>query len=145
MANWQGVSMAAMLLILQAARAGGFSAGMEERTIFSPARGGNVSVSVWYPASGDTPARVMGASPIFEGVAAAPGADMAAGRHHLLLLAHGGLRAAAGQGDWLAGLLAEHGYIVLNVQAPRAGDAQAAARDAWLRAADLSAALDAVL
>ena len=82
--------------------------------------------------------------PVFEGLPARRDAAIADGRFPVVLLAHGGLRAAPNQSGWIAADLASRGMIVAVVPPPRPASAEAAVAEIWLRPADLSAALTAL-
>ena len=118
--------------------------GVRTITVASPDRDQPLAVTLWYPAgAGGTPERV-GETPLFEGLPARRDAAMADGRFPVVLLAHGGLRAAPNQSGWIAADLASRGMIVAVVPPPRPASAEAAVAEIWLRPADLSAALTAL-
>lgn len=120
--------------------------GVRAMTAMVPVRGETVDVTLWYPARNGGEGEHVGATGVFEGTPAQRNAEVADGAFPIILFAHGGLRAAPQSGAWIAAHLAAHGNIVVAVQPPRldARDAQIAAREVWLRPADLSAALSMV-
>jgi predicted dienelactone hydrolase len=120
--------------------------GLRTFSFLSPARGHSVESSLWYPSAANTDRQRIGDSQVFTGVSAHPNAAMAAGRHPLVLLAHGGLRSARFGSAWIAADLAARGYIVLQVHPPALApdEAHRAGPEIWLRPADLSAALTAI-
>jgi predicted dienelactone hydrolase len=121
--------------------------GIRSLAVPVPARHGTLTATIWYPAlPGGTPA-MIGESKIFVGVSASKDAPLAAGSHPLILLSEGGLRSAPNLGAWLAADLAARGFIVVTAPPPdlTADKVQSIAAEIWLRPADLSASLDAVL
>ncbi len=119
------------------------------RTLSAPAshRGGSIRVALWYPAQAGTgTGAAIGRNAVFAGTPAFEGASVAPGRLPLVLLSHGGLRAAPHTGGWIAAALARRGFVVaapLPAGAPPE-TAGAALPEIWLRPADLSAALTAL-
>lgn len=110
-------------------------------------RGGMISASVWYPASTSLYAVPIGENPVFQGTPAFVGAGIAAGRFPLVLLSHGSGGNMDGLG-WLSAQLARAGVMVVAVNHPGSTSGDSSPRrstDLVARAADLSAALDAVL
>lgn len=139
--------IAPLLLVAAIAPGKADPVGFAARTVPSPERRADLDVGIWYPgAPGGTPA-VIGATPIFEGVAARRDPPIVAGHFPLILLAHGGLRAAPNLTNWLAADLAARGMIVATVPPPRLaeGEAAAALRETWLRPLELSRILSAIL
>ncbi|MBB3020562.1 putative dienelactone hydrolase [Microvirga lupini] len=109
-------------------------------------RGQAIELTVWYPtASAGTP-QTVGEGKIFKGTSGLRNASVAEGRYPVILLAHGGFRAAPNHEGWIAASLAARGYIVGVTRPPKLGprDAQAAVQEIWLRPADLSAALTTI-
>lgn len=125
---------------------GGDGVGVRAMVAMVPERGETVDVTLWYPARTGGDGERVGATGVFEGTPARRNAEIADGAFPVILFAHGGLRAAPQSGGWIAAHLAARGNIVVAVQPPRLGakDAQIAAREVWLRPADLSAALSMV-
>jgi predicted dienelactone hydrolase len=145
-------SLRALALLAICATGGSLSAhasdavGVRMMSVMTPERGAPLALTLWYPAgSGGWPARV-GANSVFVGVSALRDAAMADGVFPVVVVAHGGLRAAPHQSGWISARLAERGYIVAAVQPPvlTAGEAGRAVAEIGLRSADLSAALSAV-
>lgn len=109
--------------------------------------GRSVDVALWYPAEdGGTPVSI-GAGPVFKGVAAMEGAPIADGPFPLVLIAHGGLRSAPHQANWLGAALAADGFVAAIVRGPALGpaDAAMATDEIGRRPNDLRAALDALI
>lgn len=120
--------------------------GITTMAIDVPARDRALNVTLWYPAkAGGTVVRV-GDSPVFEGVEGRQDAPIADGRLPIILVSHGGIRAAPGQGNWIGSGLAARGFVAAVVRGPRLGpsDAQSALQEIWQRPADLSATLSAL-
>lgn len=102
-----------------------------------------LSVTLWYPAkAGGTPV-LIGDSPVFEGVAAHQDAPIADGPFPVVLVSHGGMRAAPHHGNWLGSHLATQGFVAAVVRGPTLGprDAEVALQEIWRRPADLAATL----
>lgn len=110
-------------------------------------RAAPVAASVWYPAGARTYRGLIGDNAVFRGVPAFVGAAVAEGRFPLVLLSHG----SGGNMDnlgWLSAALAAEGVMVLGVNHPGSTSGDSSPRrsvDLAARAADLSAALDALL
>ncbi len=103
-----------------------------------------LALSVWYPADA-AGSEEIGGNAVFEGTAAAPDAPLPEGSFPLVVISHGGLRSAADSGAWLGAALAQAGFIAVEVNAPRPGDAAGAVDEIWQRPRDISRALDLVL
>jgi predicted dienelactone hydrolase len=112
----------------------------------APERGRAIEVALWYPTAATAASETVGETAIFRGVAVQRGAPMIAARMPLVLLAHGGMRAAPNLGAWVAAGLAARGYAVALPRQPNPAKlaARQAPRELWLRPADLSATLDAL-
>ncbi len=106
-----------------------------------------LAVSVWYPAGSPTYRVKIGDSLLFDGAPAFVGAAIEDGHFPLFVLSHG----SGGNMDalaWLSSGLAQHGAIVLAVNHPGTTSGDSSPRRTVRldeRAADLSAALDALL
>jgi predicted dienelactone hydrolase len=124
--------------------------GIATLTVPAPERGGSIEVMLWYPAAGKGKPERIGDNAIFQGVGAQRDAPLdapsGAGSMPLILLAHGGLRAAPNTSAWIAVALAERGFLVAVPRQPdpRSLAAHDAPREIWLRPADLSATLTAL-
>ncbi|WP_146191532.1 alpha/beta hydrolase family protein [Azospirillum humicireducens] len=122
--------------------------GYRSMTIASPARGGEVTVGIWYPAASDGDGgagTLVGGSRVFEPTPARTGA-LPQGRHPLLVMAHGGLRAGGHIGDWLAAGMARAGYVVALVEPVGfQPDGAGVLKELTARPADMSAAISALL
>src|SRR5438309_2114603 len=101
--------LAAGLLAAAPAAQSGTPVGLRTLTVPVPARGGAIEVGLWYPAAGQGKAALVGDSKIFQGVAIARNAPVMAGPLPLILLSHGGMRAAPNMGAWIAARLAVRG------------------------------------
>jgi predicted dienelactone hydrolase len=124
------------------------SVGIRQIEAPSAARGGNLDVTVWYPAkAGGTPL-VLGESMFFQGTSAMGDAPIAEGRFPLILLSHGaGLAGNPQAVSWIAAPLARQGYVVAAPAHPgNSGKTRSAAETLkiWLRPGDLSETLDAL-
>lgn len=111
-----------------------------------PERGTELPVALWYPAAaGGIPAQV-GENAVFAGSPALLDAPIAGGSFPIILLSHGGLRSAPGLGGWIASRLAAQGFVVAAVSGPGAHlNPSDAWREIWLRPADLTEALTALV
>ena len=121
--------------------------GLRLLTVMAPERGQSLDVRLWYPAAaGGTPVR-LGDSKVFQGVPAQQDAPIAEGAFPIILVSHGGLRSAPNLTGWIASRLADLGFVVAVTRPPDLGDrgAEAAIPEIWLRPADLSATLTALL
>jgi predicted dienelactone hydrolase len=120
------------------------------RQIASPssARGGNLDVTVWYPAEAGGNPVVLGESVFFQGTPALRNAPIAEGRFPLILLSHGaGLTGSPEGVSWIATPLARAGFVVAAPAHPgNSGKTRSAAETLkiWLRPGDLSETLDAM-
>lgn len=120
--------------------------GVRSMTASAPTRGEPIELTVWYPTDVKGPAETIGGSKVFKGTRALRNAPVAKGQYPVIMLAHGGFRAAPYQEGWIASSLAAIGYIVGVTRPPALGpkDAEKAVQELWLRPADLSAALTAL-
>ncbi|WP_020680770.1 alpha/beta hydrolase family protein [Marinobacterium rhizophilum] len=117
--------------------------GLQVRELAVPGRDNPISVKFWYPARSDGDLRRVGENKVFEGVAARQDASIAEGQFPLVLLSHGGLRAAPHMSNWIAADLASRGFLVAVPQPPRLeySDAGVAVQEIWRRPSDLRATL----
>ena len=124
---------------------GGALVGVRSAQVEVPERRQTIDLTHWYPATAGGVAEQVGANAVFVGTPAQRNAPVATGSFPLVVLSHGGLRAARYMGAWLAADLARRGYWVVQVHAPvlKPTDAAKALRETWLRPADLSAAVTA--
>lgn len=122
--------------------------GVREMTAPSAARGGDLQVTVWYPALIGGMAVTLGDSPFFAGTIAERGAPIAEGRFPLVLMSHGaGLGGTPQAMSWMAAGLAAQGFIVAAPTHPGNGGADRSAEKTmqlWLRPGDVGATLDAM-
>lgn len=150
MRAWIRAFGAAALLATAAAGpvAAGGDVGVRPLTVTPPERSEAVRLSLWYPAAGDGEPVRVGENGVFRGTPARRSATVEGGPFPLVLIAHGGFRSAPDSAGWLGAALAREGYVVAEVTPPPvpAGPArQSVLAELWLRPADLSAALTAVL
>ena len=122
--------------------------GVRQIEAASSARGGNLDVTVWYPAqSGGAPV-LLGESVFFQGTAARQDAPTLSGRFPLILLSHGaGLAGSPEAVSWIATPLARAGFVVAAPAHPgNSGKNRSAAETMklWLRPGELSETLDAM-
>ena len=111
-----------------------------------PERGATLEIAAWYPAATGGTLELVGDSAVFAGVPARRDAPIASGSFPVILLGHGGMRAAPYLGAWIASRLAARGFFVIAPRSPNPADlmAENAVRELWLRPSDLSAALTVV-
>lgn len=120
------------------------------RQIAAPSkeRGGNLAVTIWYPADAGGKPVTLGESVFFAGTDAMLEAPISRGKYPLILLSHGaGLGGTPQAMSWIATPLAKRGFIVAAPTHPGNAGANRSAAETmklWLRPADISAALDAV-
>ncbi|TPM30814.1 alpha/beta fold hydrolase [Mesorhizobium sp. B2-3-4] len=126
----------------------GDAAGVRHVAAPSMERGGDLDVTVWYPAEPGGVTVTLGDSELFTGTAAAQNAPISQGRFPLILLSHGaGLAGTPQAMSWIATPLARQGFIVAAPTHPGNGGKNRSAAETiklWLRPADLSATLDAM-
>ncbi|EIM75212.1 hypothetical protein A33O_09449 [Nitratireductor aquibiodomus RA22] len=122
-------------------------AGYDRLTVKADHRPSVLAASVWYPAGTPTYRGLVGDNAVFQGSSAYVGAAVAEGRFPLFVLSHG----SGGNMDaisWLSSALAMRGAMVLAVNHPGSTSGDSSPRRSLRldeRAADLSAALDALL
>lgn len=103
-----------------------------------------LELSIWYP-SDEQASATIGGNPVFEGVSAAPDARLPEGPLPLVVVSHGGLRSAADSGAWLSSSIAQAGFIVVEVNAPRPKDGASALDEIWRRPQDITRSIDLML
>jgi len=121
--------------------------GIHEVAVSSPVRASSVRALVWYPTPSTDKPVSHGASGVFVGSSARPGAAVALGKHPLVLVSHGGFRSAANSANWLASAMTEQGYIAAVVTPPaiRPGPARAKVlNELSFRPLDLSSTISAL-
>lgn len=103
-----------------------------------------LSLSVWYPSAAEASASI-GGNAVFEGAPAAPEAPFPDAAFPLVVVSHGGLRSARDSGAWLSAAIAQAGYVVVEVNAPRPDNAALALDEIWQRPRDIRRAIDLML
>lgn len=141
------ISLGALLLICIAsnALADTNAVGFKTSTLASSDR--PLEMVVWYPTASTAKSEVIGDNPIFASASAVGNAPPATGEHPLVVISHG-YRGNWSNQTWLASALAHQGYIVAAVNHPGSTThdrSPKAAAQLWLRPADISRAIDAVL
>lgn len=119
--------------------------GHEVRAIAMDHRDGPVTVHLWYPAADpDAEAEPLGRNAMFAGTEVISDAPPAPGEHPVILLSHGSGGSADKMG-WLAGPLAEDGWIVAAPNHPGTTSRDSLPERTimpWERTADMRAVLD---
>jgi predicted dienelactone hydrolase len=132
------------LLPIHAAQAGD-QIGFREITVPDAIR--SLHVALWYPTDDTRPSTAVAENPVFYGVAVVKDAAPEKGPLPLILLSHG-YGGSWRNLSWLAGALAQQGYIVAAPDHPgtttRDRDPQKAAQ-LWERPRDLSRTIDVLL
>lgn len=122
--------------------------GVREIAAPSKERGGDLAVTIWYPAEAGGKTITLGENAFFVGTDAMLDAPISRGEYPLILLSHGaGLGGTPQAMSWIATPLAKQGYIVAAPTHPGNGGVNRSAAETmklWLRPADISATLDAV-
>lgn len=103
-----------------------------------------LELTIWYPSDSEANDEI-GGNAVFSGASAAPNAPVPAGRLHLVVMSHGGLRSAADSGAWLGASLARVGFMAVEFNAPRPNNAATAVNEIWRRPRDISRAVDLIL
>lgn len=146
LARLTGLALAALLAV--PGHAAGDKTGVGVSSMIRPEAnfGRGVSMTIWYPAqTGGGASELVGRNAVFEGTPAQREASPIPGKLPLVLLSHGGRRSSEQSGAWLAGRLAEGGYIVAEVSGQRPRDPATALGEIWRRPAELGQALDLLL
>ncbi|MDR3516596.1 MAG: alpha/beta fold hydrolase [Azospirillaceae bacterium] len=122
------------------------TAGVQQMSLPSPARGKPLSVTLWYPAGAGGHETLVGDSKLFTGTPARADAPIAGGRHPLIVLSHGS-GARVETMAWLAASLAEAGFIVAGPNHPGTTSGDSTPEDTpklWQRTDDLSTTITAL-
>lgn len=120
--------------------------GVKTLAVPSPARGRDLAVTVWYPATPGGAETRVGESRLFQGVPAFADAPRAPGRFPLILVSHGSGARIENLG-WIANRLVAAGFIVAGPNHPgtTSGDSTPIATpNVWERTDDLSTLLTAL-
>jgi predicted dienelactone hydrolase len=140
------VIFALALMTTASAATAADSVGLDTLSIATAHHGGDMNMSIMYPAEGGTET-VLGENPVFFGTTVREHAKPLPGKHPIILFSHGWggnyVRMA-----WLTAGLAAKGAIVVAVNHPNSTtrDIQyQSALNHWTRVQDLTAALDYVL
>jgi len=114
--------------------------------VFNPERNESITVDIWYPTAVDSTEFTVGKNKVFLGTKASLGAPISDGKYPVVLLAHGGMRAAPVHSGWVASGLAKRGLIVIVPKPPQFSNISpdVASNELWLRPADLSYSLASV-
>jgi predicted dienelactone hydrolase len=121
--------------------------GVREIAVLAPERSTSVQATVWYPTHGAGTPVLVGDNAVFRGIPALRNSPVARGLFPLVLIAHGGFRAAPNTASWLASALVAKGYIAVVMQPPlilHGPPPPAILQELWLRPADMSATLTAI-
>lgn len=122
-------------------------AGFRAEQMFMPHHDAETRVAIWYPNGGGGAVERYGENPVFQGVDAAMGAEVAEGTYPLIMFSHG-LGGTDRAQAWLGSALAERGAIVVMVNhlnSTWGSFDMSQGVQHWTRAQDISVALDAVL
>ncbi|RVU32270.1 alpha/beta hydrolase family protein [Neptunomonas marina] len=105
-----------------------------------------IEVVFWYPSVSEGKLKQIGNTRVFAVPEVLDGAQPVDGRFPVIVLSHGGIRAAFSHYSWVARSLARKGFIVATPVPPdpRAITASSAFNELALRSADLSSALTAL-
>ena len=106
-----------------------------------------LEVHLWYPATAQDEITLVGANAVFTGAPAFVDAPPQAGTYPMILLSHGSGGNAANL-SWIAGALAERGFVVAATNHPRTTSRDSIPLETvkvWERPMDLSALIDAGL
>ncbi|WP_077653047.1 alpha/beta hydrolase family protein [Salinivibrio kushneri] len=119
------------------------ASGLASQTVFNPERESTIEVDIWYPTTLDSTHFEFGKNKVFVGTKTNRNAPIASGKHPIVLLAHGGMRASPFHAGWVASGLAKAGFIVVVPQQVglSAANVTSAPRELWLRPSDLSISL----
>ena len=122
--------------------------GVRQISAPSKERGGNLDVTVWYPAKSGGEEVVLGESMLFVGTPAMRDAPISNGKFPLILLSHGAGLAGNPQAlSWITTPLARQGFVVAAPTHPgNSGKNRSAAETMkiWLRPGDLTETLNAM-
>ena len=141
------IILAALLLVGSGRLALAKTVGVRELEVPSAERKAALHAVVWYPAGDNGQAVLIGENAVFRGTPGFQGASIANGRFPLVLISHGGFRAAPNVASWLAAALAADGFIAVVATLPpipQGNAAQSILDELWRRPADLSATLTAL-
>lgn len=145
--NLKALKPAILLALLALPAKADMLPGFDRFDLSAAHRARPVAAALWYPAAGPSYRGKIGDGPIFAPSTVFMAPAVAEGRHPLVLLSHGSGGNAETLG-WLAEGLVARGAIVLAVNHPGSTSGDSSARrslDLGARAADLDAALEAVL
>ena len=146
-AMWRAALIAVVLALVGSHPAAAATVGVRDVAIPVPERHSVLHAFVWYPTGAGGIEVLVGGNAVFRGTPGLRDAPVLDGRFPLIVIAHGGFRAAPDVASWLASALASHGFITAVVNPPviPGGPAKPSVpSELWLRPADLSAAITAV-
>lgn len=118
--------------------------GAREVSVFVPARQKTIKTMVWYPTAEHGASTLIGDNAVFAGTPAQIDAPAKNGRYPMILIAHGGFRAAPNAASWLASRLAQKDFVAVVVTPPalpKGPPVQSVLEELWQRPTDLSAVL----
>lgn len=122
-------------------------AGVRELSIDAPHHGRALTGAIYYPSTGGGALEIYAENPVFVGMPVLKNAEMATGKHPLVLMSHG-MGGHIRSLGWLSTGLAEQGAIVIAVNHPnstwRDSDLGEGLKH-WTRTQDLKLALDTLL
>jgi len=122
-------------------------AGVREIKVVSPARGKDLDVTIWYPAGSSGKVLSVGADRIFQGTEAFADVPVRPGTYPLIVFSHGS-GASIQKMSWLAGTLADKGFIVAGPNHPGTTSGDSTPEDTpklWERTDDLSNVISMLL
>lgn len=137
----------AIALLLTTTTAFADPAGYRDLSIDAPHHGRPLTGAVYYPSAGGGTPETYAENPVFFGVPAIKDADLAQGKHPLVLLSHG-LGGHIRSLGWLSTALAESGAIVVAVNHPNSTFGDFDLKNGlqhWTRVQDMELALDTIL
>lgn len=122
--------------------------GAQEISVFVASRQMTIKTMVWYPTVENGTSALIGDNAVFAGTPAQIDAPPKDGNFPLILIAHGGFRAAPNAASWLASRLAHKGFIAVVVTPPTLPNGlpdQSVLEELWQRPADLSSVLTTLI
>lgn len=121
------------------------SVGVSFVTDFNEASGRQLALTLWYPSDEKGAVESVGGNAVFLGAEGIADAQVRLGTLPLVLISHGGLRSANNSGAWFAQRMAQAGLLAVEVNAARVKSPVESVNELWLRPADMTQALNALL